>query len=596
MSRAFKTGLSAAVLAAVISVAAPAEAQNYFGIFVAHGHTSGATGCSGSFDFFNNNPNRAVLQLSLNSNNQGTATFTSSNSGPCDVFNETITIFYESVTVVGNTLAATHEGPGFEGSLTGTFSADHSSVTVTLDIDYRYIGAGGLSHLRVSDTFALTRDGVSAPDADGDGVPDTRDACPDTPPNAPVNGVGCSGAPTLSLNLEHARVWANGHEESLVTVRVEAGGGGIPGRAVSLLADNPNITIDARRAITDEAGEAVFAVRSQTIGSVGLTATDTSDPSLSASALIEFVPKQLAVLVQGVQSDLSEATDQSVFTAVRLRLTQAGFLRAVRGTAETGAQCADPFDSDDDQVPNDGCPLIVNFSYLGGIGAPGGIWVPNPYGCENTAQPLDDSVSHLLALLETLADLNPNTRFVVIGHSQGGYLALQSLRLAAQVPIDVVTLDGALGGTPALETGVLARFSCWGDPAAKDLVKVWKSTKDHANQGTTAEAREKPKLTNGELVTRAQVSTVGSRVMTIGNADDCVFSPRRCGALAKGLVDNSSSQIVNTATRHSLTLGGNCSGPAQFPSEECIAVSHERVLLDPRALELVEAFVRASAP
>jgi hypothetical protein len=277
--------------------------------------------------------------------------------------------------------------------------------------------------------------------------------------------------------------------------------------------------------------------------------------------------------------------------------------RASRGPAESISQCADydvdgtPKDSDGDGVPNDGCPLVLNFSYIGGRVLPSGHWVPIPYRCEATSFPLDSAVQALGFLLQDLAALNPNTRFVVIGHSQGGLLAMQSLRWASKVVLEaVVTLDGALGGTPYLETGIADAFSiCWGNPAAKDLNRVYESTqnKDKFRQGTTAVFRYPYALnnadrtkTNGELVTQAK--SFGTRVMTVGSLDDCVFNTLKCIDLKK-FTDNTSSQIVDTANRRWLSsLGGNC-----IDVLSCIPDSHERVLSNPEVVNEVKIFIGA---
>jgi hypothetical protein len=254
------------------------------------------------------------------------------------------------------------------------------------------------------------------------------------------------------------------------------------------------------------------------------------------------------VFVQGIKTELSLADDQETFPSIRSRLVGAGFLRATRNNPEVGAACADPFDNDGDGVPND--------------------------------NKLDRSLSQLETLLREFTVENPNTRLVVVGHSQGGLLALQSLQWAGKLPLDaVITLDGAVGGTPHFETGVAANFSCWGDPAARELNKLWKSTKDHVAQGTTAAFASK-KMPNTRLVTLAR--STGTRVMTIGSSDDCVFNPGQCSLPG---ADNTSTQVVETANiAATLSLGQNC-------AFACVVESHSEVLRNPEVLNAIEIFV-----
>jgi hypothetical protein len=385
---------------------------------------------------------------------------------------------------------------------------------------------------------------------------------------------------SISLTLEHPRVWANGREESLVIARLKNGGIGVEGHAISLVSDSNTAVIDPPSAVTDSRGEAKFTVRSRAVGRVLLTARETSNPALVDSATVEFVEKRVVVLLQGINSKLFANVDDPVFPLLSSRLT--GFQRAARDSAEEGEDCLDDLDNDGDGIPNDGCPLIIDYSYNGGMIGQSGIWRSFSYSCLDTAKDLENSLTLLGSLLQEVSAANPNTRFVVIGHSQGGFLALQSLRWASNVALDaVVTLDGALGGTPSIVTGAAAAFSCWGDPAAGDLYEVWKSTTVHSAQGTTAKYGLGQR-SNGELVTTAR--SLGTRIMTIGSRDDCVFNPARCSV---GFTDNSSSQIVETADVHMLLdLKQNC-------PFACIKQSHQEVLTNPTVLNAVETFIGA---
>jgi pimeloyl-ACP methyl ester carboxylesterase len=461
-----------------------------------------------------------------------------------------------------------------EGGAGGVYGRGHADFSVTLNLDRAYIYTSTVTG-RVS--------GIS----NGSGI---LQAGQHTISGQAVGHSGSfsldislSPAPpdvSISLTLEHPRVWANGREESLVTARVENGGIGVAGHAISLVSDSNTTIIDPPGAVTDSMGEAKFTVRSNSVGRVLLTASDTSNTALVGSTTIEFVQKRVVVLLQGINTELFANIDDPVFPHIRSRLT--GFQRATRGSAEEGEDCLDDLDSDGDGIPNDGCPLIINYSYNGGMIGQDGIWKSYSYSCLDTAQKLDSSLALLVSLLQEVSAANPNTRFVVVGHSQGGFLALQSLRWASNVALDaVVTLDGALGGTPSIVTGAAATFSCWGDPAARDFYEVWISTNAHSTQGTTAKSGPGQR-SNGELVTTAR--SLGIRIMTIGSRDDCVFNPARC---AVGFIDNSSSQIVETANVHlMLDLKQNC-------PFICIKESHSEVLGNPTVLNAVETFIGA---
>ena len=172
------------------------------------------------------------------------------------------------------------------------------------------------------------------------------------------------------------------------------------------------------------------------------------------------------------------------------------------------------------------------------------------------AAPLD-----WLELLQSYAAANPNTRLVVIGHSQGGLVSLQSLRQVAfgQLNLDsLITLDGALGGTPNLAPAtalIAAILPDWGPPASYNLIKIWNTASDHARQGTTA-IPVGEKITNALWVKLARKR--GTRIATLGNQNDCIFNPAFCGA--ESIPDNSSTQIVEGANiTQLLSLDVGCS-------------------------------------
>jgi len=386
-------------------------------------------------------------------------------------------------------------------------------------------------------------------------------------------------------------VWANGHEEAELTVLVtNEVGEGIPGTIIRVDAEPPEDVIiePSTRAETDDLGKAHFHIRSAQVGPVTFTINDVDNPVLTDQVELSFIERKVVVFVQGVNTQLFHTTDATTFPEVRKHLK--GFSRPTKGdTAETGIECANATDDDGDSVPNDGCPLVINYSYNGGeVDIDTGIWTANDYICGNTAQSLfASSIPFLKKLVADFSNENPNTRFVIIGHSQGGFIALRSLELVPERPDlvihSIITLDGVLGGAPDVNAFALAGITCWDSPAAVEIVGVWNSVRkksDHKKQGTKA-------LDNEALVDFAQIN--GTKVLTVGSKDDCVFNLRRCGLPGP---KNTSSQIVRPADRLLKKLGGNCGlGKLRLFGARCIELSHNAVLEHPDVLDRIEEFV-----
>jgi hypothetical protein len=331
-------------------------------------------------------------------------------------------------------------------------------------------------------------------------------------------------------------------------------------------------------------------VTSTKIGPVVFTAVDVGNSTLKASVQVEFIQRRVVVFVQGINTELDLDTDQDIFPAIRGLLFALGFKRPSNGPQETGKQCANIKDDDGDSVPNDGCSLILNYSYDDGGVSTEGLWAPFPYICEDTSHALNLSIVRLGELIRKFSTANPNTRFVIIGHSQGGLIALQSLRFVGLpgIKIDtVITLDGALGGAPSFHSFIAGALSCWGDPASRGMSQLWDSATDHNRQGSTARFPGQPD--NASLVQAAQ--TQGTRVITVGSSDDCVWNPFACGILS---ANNTSTQIVNNADETRLfSLGGNCQANQVILAvlHQCIVTSHSRVYENSAVLDIIRLAV-----
>ena len=136
----------------------------------------------------------------------------------------------------------------------------------------------------------------------------------------------------------------------------------------------------------------------------------------------------------------------------------------------------------------------------------------------------------------------------------------------------LITLDGALGGAPRFESWIAAFLGDWGDPAATNLVDIWRSASDHYNQGSTVPGNE-------EIVILAR--SKGTKVMTLGSQDDCIWNPFKCSLPATQ--DNSSSQYISSAdVSIPFSLGGNC---FLF----CVKNSHSMILNNGTVLHLISS-------
>jgi pimeloyl-ACP methyl ester carboxylesterase len=411
----------------------------------------------------------------------------------------------------------------------------------------------------------------------------------------PALVIELSPLPRIDIVASADRVWANGHEKTEITVTVlNAQGQGVAGRDIHLSADpvrGATISPPSGNATTDTSGKAYFTATSIKIGPVVFTATDAGNSTLKGSAQVEFVQRRVVVFVQGINTSLSPETEDNIFSALRGRLIALGFSRPVTGSVETGIACTIAADNDRDGIPNDGCPLILDYSYRGGlVFSATGIWEPFSYTCSDTANSLNASIEELGRLLLNFTTANPNTRFILIGHSQGGLIALQALRFAgvSGITIDtVITLDGALGGAPPFDSFIARALSCWGNPAARGMSQLWNSATDHNRQGTTA--KFPGQSDNASLVQAAQ--STGTQVITIGNRHDCVWNADACDWVG----DNTSTQIVDTAAeRYLLALGGTCLiNPVFLPTvvEDCLRRTHSRVLDDSTVLHIIELAV-----
>lgn len=199
---------------------------------------------------------------------------------------------------------------------------------------------------------------------------------------------------------------------------------------------------------------------------------------------------------------------------------------------------------------------FLEYSYQGGA-VVGGVWQPADYGCYAPGQRPDVSVANLHdALLVPYLAARPGTRFVLVGHSFGGYVAFRELenvklgRIAPGAVVQVIALDSPLDGVDAGLIDEIAWFlpACFAqnlaDPAGQELERK-------AADPSTVPA-------NRRLIVAARAASPGLQVFTLGNENDCLYFPKPCSGVGLGLY-NLQTQVVETADLgRLLPLGGTC--------------------------------------
>lgn len=121
------------------------------------------------------------------------------------------------------------------------------------------------------------------------------------------------------------------------------------------------------------------------------------------------------------------------------------------------------------------------YSYNGGK-VSNGRWYPDSYGPRDTGQPIQLSVQNLEYLIEEFSISNPKARYILLGHSLGGRIALDFLISTSEENKSrvkgVITLNSPLTGAsfkipPLIMDAISATGSIIGTPAVRQL--VWES-------------------------------------------------------------------------------------------------------------------------
>lgn len=334
-----------------------------------------------------------------------------------------------------------------------------------------------------------------------------------------------------------------------------------------------------------------MTVRDDTLG----LSKSITDPSLAVGT--SCGPK-VAVLVEGIGSALPHPEDLSCGATSDDQTYQDVILTLI----ERGIPCSS----------------ILEYSYSGGKVDKTGAWQPKAYSCEDTGnQTIDKDVDKLAAMLNAYVSRHPGVQFVLIGHSLGGAVVLGLLERLGQpngVPAadiaDAITIDSPLNHVTKSNlddlrkmTSVLGHVRCdtW-FVHGPDVLLYGKPASELGDIVTDTDRSEYAQ-DNEAFVTAAQAAHV--RVMTVGNAQDCVWNPDACGfADTAGTTmaphvwhDDSSTQVIanaDVARLYALGTGTcgthltsifqlGCLGDGEGP--------HLRALHDTQVLSDIGAFI-----
>lgn len=247
------------------------------------------------------------------------------------------------------------------------------------------------------------------------------------------------------------------------------------------------------------------------------TASATASPSATSisSPTADLPRRKTIIFLQGINTSFAgtESTDYGTFNDLRDHLA-----------------------SHYGYYPSD----FLMYSYLGGVvNESTGRWQPNSYDKSHPTE-IDFTVEGIRRLHRDLIipyhAAHPDTTFVLVGHSLGGVVAMEEVLQNIVAPDyergligTVITVDSPLLGIPKRESGHLlidlAALIPFGHgrnfvgPAADQLVAM------HDAEPATSES-----LT--EAV--AQAKNKGVTVVTVGNTEDCVWLPSRCGLPVPG--------------------------------------------------------------
>jgi hypothetical protein len=368
----------------------------------------------------------------------------------------------------------------------------------------------------------------------------------------------------LTIKSDVSSVWADGRKEAKLLMRLrDTFGNPIASRQIRVSAPIGSdikfksaaggVAVNSINVNTDSQGEAIVTASSTKLGDISITAKDPFIPTRSDSTDVKFQKRKVAILIMGIRTDLV-CDANGLCSSSQIQLTNIAAMMVARG-----------FDINDH---------ILWYSYNGGsVNASTGRWIAKSYGCVDTAKALRGSISNLFTMIDDYEKAHPNADFYILGHSQGGLLAFQSLGRVFPTTgtaklSGIFTFDGALGGAPKGDT-MLAAFrapiipgfpivalldSCWQGQAAQDMNTLYASAKDHFRQGSTAQflcGLVGPCFGNTRTNEKMLMDNKSIPVTNFGNVEDGAFNPAMCGMnifrWGMGIV-NTSTQVVHGAS------------------------------------------------
>ncbi len=398
-----------------------------------------------------------------------------------------------------------------------------------------------------------------------------------------------------ALRASPNHVWANGHETTTLTLTSLAGRSLLAGHPVRL-SFSPSAGVEPVESSATQtanfAGEASWKVSSTKVATVTFTATDVEDAKIDATAKVFFQRHKVVVQLLGINSSLQCSAVSPVTCSSPPGIDKFAYLRAALLTNPAY-----------DFKPSD----LLWYSYDGGrVDSSTGAWIPNSYGCLATGQSYRKSLAALQQLIVGFGRSNPNTEIYLVGHSQGGLIALQELGYLSELPESVrvagiITLDSPLGGTPELDAWLASESPtvCWKGAAVPEMGAEYLSTEDHLVQGSAASLMctffacpdVSGATTNFDAVHAFASQTT---VTTLGNSDDAVYDAGKCNIdVPRFDTDNRSTMVIAGAQGGMAPLGGNSPTPHPLYTlignplnprsalisiyDECVSNSHAQI-------------------
>jgi hypothetical protein len=389
---------------------------------------------------------------------------------------------------------------------------------------------------------------------------------------APVGATPPPAMATITLSLNRTSIGADGRDSASLSIDASVGGAPASGVRARLSAawSTPlsygHLTFRPASIALDANGHGASAVTSTRSGSAVITVTiATRTIAGTASIDLGLHRRSVVIFVNGASTSVTCTSPGDCADLT-------GSLDPIRSALSSEGYAADD---------------MPWFSYKGGkIDKTTHAWIPNASTCADTGQSLTKSTGLLRTMVRNVASATANSDISLVGLSEGGALAFQML--AAQTTplakgsrvVNVITIDGPLGGLPAADITNLAQqapsTACAFIPkptsAASQMAAVWNITAPNQGpqQGDDATVLCNVIHFSGCTTAETNAQLVASRpdvnVETWGSSQDGVFNPAQC-AIPGSWADATPSQVVAGA-------GGGMHAEGVAPVLNCTIGSH----------------------